>query len=118
MPFMKLPHHNYIDQTVPDTVPTIKDVTEHLLKLITSREDSQKVRAYESALGRSLEAVPSPRSSELAPQRQDRQRDTTLPAATFHLARHEYQIVDSCIFVPAHLDYIPKKLFLSLAFHI
>lgn len=33
---------------------TIKDVTEHLLQLITGREDSQKVRAFESALGRSF----------------------------------------------------------------
>ena len=82
---MKLLHHNYIDQTVPDAMHTVKDVTEHLLKLITGGEDSQKVCASELALSRSFEVVPSPRSSAPATQQRGRQRDTALPAATFHL---------------------------------
>ena len=65
---MKLLHHSYIDQTVPDAMHTVKDVTEHLLKLITGGEDSQKVCASELALSRSFEVVPSPRSSAPATQ--------------------------------------------------
>ena len=36
-PFMRLPHHNRIEQTVPDAMHTVKDCVEKVFHLITGK---------------------------------------------------------------------------------
>lgn len=60
---MKLPNHDRISQTFPDTMHTLKDVIVHVFNVITGKEDTESVRRAESAIGRfEISEPPSKRS--------------------------------------------------------
>ena len=53
---MKLPHHDPLTQTVPDAMHTVKEVLEHLFRIIVGKDDNEKV---EMQLGRRFDSSSS-----------------------------------------------------------
>ena len=56
---MKLPFHDPIIQCVPDSMHTVKDVLERIFGLLTGKENTEKSRIEEEALGRFTAACSS-----------------------------------------------------------
>ena len=117
---MDLPGHNYLQQTIPDAMHTIKDVTEHVFRLVTGRDDNQKVRTAEVALGRSFTSQLEPSSSlSTIGSRGKRSSRATLPSSTFSLTKSQCEVADTRllgIVLPTHIDYTPKKMFSITSF--
>ena len=115
---MKLPGHDRILQTVPDCMHTVKDAMEHIINLVTGREDSQKVRMCEIATGRfnldqSEHATPvkKRKRSDYAASGSGKQQ--TLPVACYRLTAENARTADerlSSVISPS-LDFTPTKLF-------
>ena len=122
--FMKLPDHDRILQTVPDCMHTVKDAVEHIINLITGREDSQKVRMCEIATGRfDLEQSEHP----ILPVRKRKRGDAAsgsgaqqnLPVACYRLTAENARIADerlSSVISPCS-DFTPTKLFSKTSGH-
>lgn len=99
---------------------TIKDVTEHVFRLVTGRDDNQKVRSAELALGRSFTSQSEPTPSSLTVKsRGKRPSRATLPSSTFSSTQSQCEIADTdllSIALPTHVDYTPKKMFSTTTF--
>ncbi len=104
---MKLPNHDYIQQTTPDAMHTIKDVVEHILKLLVGKKNSTKMITTEIQLSRfGLEPVAESTSS--------RKRKRGGSKSPFQLSDAEKKLADerACsILAPSHTDYIPGVFF-------
>ena len=92
---------------------TIKDVTEDVFKLVTGRDDSQKVHSAELALGRwfTSQMEPTPPSSTVK-MRGKRSSRAALPSSTFSLTKSQCKLADTRLLstvLPTHIDHTPKK---------
>ena len=104
---MKLPSHNPVRQTTPDSMHTIKDAIEHIFKLIIGKEDSVKVRKAEIQLGRF--GITSP-----VIKKKNGSKDSDDCGVPFRLSDQEIKIADEralSILIPRHIDYLPGAIF-------
>ena len=117
---MKLPDHDRVLQSVPDSMHTIKDAVEHVIYLIIGKEDSTKVRKAENVLGRmSIDTLEEPvsikrKTSGVASKGQKKkQEESQVSAAPFRLTAQEMRIADervSSVIFPSH-DFTPTAVF-------
>lgn len=106
---MKLPNHDHINQSVPDSMHTIKDVVENIVHLITGRKDSEKVRQAEIAYGRFGLAEKGHGTAK----KSGRKKTQNLPTACFQLSSEEIKTADShasLVILPSG-DFTPCTVF-------
>ena len=101
--FQTLPHYDRYLNTPVEPMHLIKNIVEHMVRLISGGEDSEKVRAEEKQRG-------GFRSSWM------KEGKSTLPAAPFRLTRAEMKVANAralSIKVPTGFDWKPKAVFLQ-----
>lgn len=101
----RLPFHDRMLSTPVDPMHVIKNVVEHIVRLIGGAEDSHKVRAEEKTRGRF-------RGAWIADEH------SVLPPAPFHLTTAELKIANQRskhIKVPVGFDFRPKAVFMAKA---
>ena len=100
---MKLPNHDYVMQTVPDAMHTIKDVVEKLFSVVTGRgrADTSKVKGAEAALGRFGMGSADQSISKLS----------GAPFQLSHDQMKEAELMTVSNLVPGYLDFKPAQLF-------
>ena len=106
---MKLPNHDHINQSVPDSMHAIKDVVENIVHLITGRKDSEKVRQAEIAYGRFGLAEKGHGTAK----KSGRKKAQNLPTACFRLSSEEIKTADSrasLVILPSG-DFTPSTVF-------
>ena len=105
-PFLDLPHHDSIQQTVPDAMHTVKDAVVNIYDLITGKDDTDKCRNSEYKLGRlPIETLRKTIS------RKDPMVTYSLSSSELELANHRA----SSIITPVHIDFTSGMIFSSTA---
>ena len=97
----RLPHHDRYLNTPTEPMHLIKNVVEHLVKLLAGLEDSKKVRKHEEHIGRFRKSWVTDESS-------------ALPAAPFRLQPAEIVITSQRakqVQVPLSVEWTPKPIF-------
>lgn len=106
---MRLPHHDSVNQTVPDAMHTVKDVLERLFGLLVGRHNTEKVRKAEIQLGRLDLPLQDPLTRK-------KTKTSTVP---YCLSKQQLQLADDrlrCISVPTHVDFHPRPIFVKLGY--
>ena len=104
---MKLPHHDPLTQTVPDAMHTVKDVLEHLFRIIVGKDDNEKV---EMQLGRRFDSSSS--STALG----KRKRTSYSSPVSYCPTKQQLKFADEralSIVTPAHIDFRPRAMFVK-----
>ena len=66
---MKLPHHDHVQQTVPDAMHTVKDVVETVVDLVVGRCNTKKIASAEVAYEKVQKRAQTLRQKFLVPTR-------------------------------------------------
>ena len=100
----KLPYHDRFLDTPVKPMHLIKDISEHIVRLLAGVEDSIKVRREEQSRRRFSSSWPTDSTRNL------------LPAAPFTFSREELKTANNrsnCVRVPCMFDWRPRDLFSS-----
>ena len=100
----KLPYHDRFLDTPVEPMHLIKDISEHIVRLLAGAEDSIKVRREEQSRRRFSLSWPTDSTRNL------------LPAAPFTFSREELKTANyksNCVRVPCMFDWRPQDLFSS-----
>ena len=104
----RLPHHDRHVNTPVDPMHLIKNIAEHVVKLITGVEDSIKVRTEEHTRGRFVSSRP------IVNDPTKKTKKIALPPAPFRLSKSDKIIANKralCIRTPHSFDWTPKEIF-------
>ena len=104
---MRLPCHDPINQCVPDSMHTPKDVLERIFALLTGKEDTPKMRKSEEVLGRFDSSTCTPASLG----KRKRSPAISLP---YCLTKEQLKLADEravSIITPSHVDFKPGAMF-------
>ena len=104
-----------IIQCVPDSMHTVKDVLERIFGLLTGKENTEKSRIAEEALGRFTAACSS------TPTSLGKRKRSAANEATPHycLTKDQLKVADERalrILTPTHVDFKPGAMFLKPAY--
>ena len=104
-PFLQLPNHNSVDQTVPDAMHTIRDSVVNIFELITGRDDTIKCRKCEVTFRRYFGMKHADVTAKIS--RKNPIVSYSLSVTDIELANKRYET----IITPPHIDFVPKLLF-------
>ena len=108
--FRRLPFHDRYFSTPVEPMHVVKNVSEHIVRLLSGSRDSLKVREEEKQRKRFRMSWVDVDSDEVQLQK------VNLPHAPFTLSKHEKDIANNralSIKVPAGIDWKPRKLFVK-----
>ena len=106
---MKLPTHNAILQTVPDTMHNIKDVIMNICDLVTGKDNTVNCRKCEMNVGNRFGITPKSLLQKI---------NRKEPCVPYSLSSIEIRMADKraeAIVIPAHVDFVPHKIFCRTA---
>ena len=104
-PFLRLPNHDAMKQTVPDGMHTIRDAIVNIFDIIIGKDDTDSCRKCEINLGR-----PFGMTSETLQTKINRKE----PIVTYSLSSADIKLADTrseAIISPQHIDFVPGKYF-------
>ena len=104
-PFLRLPNHDAMKQTVPDWMHTIRDAFVNIFDIITGKDDTQNCRKCEINLGRSFGMTPATLKTKISRMK---------PGVTYSLSSADIKLADmrsEKIITPIHIDLVPGNFF-------
>lgn len=104
-PFLRLPNHDAIKQTVPDGMHTIRDAIVNIFDIITGKDDTESCRKCEINLGRPFGMTSNTLKAKISRKE---------PVVTYSLSSTDIKLADmrsETIITPQHIDFVPGKFF-------
>ena len=104
-PFLQLPNHNSVEQTLPDAMHTIRDSIVNIFELITGKDDTKNCRQCEAAFGRYFGMDPTDVTAKI---------NRKNPIVSYSLFGADLELADKrceTIITPPHIDFVPKLFF-------